>query len=52
MPPQKTPLGGEIYIHGGGVGGNWTWGCVAMNNEDIEEIYKLVNVGTRVAIYP
>lgn len=52
MPPQKTPLGGEIYIHGGGVGGNWTWGCIAMNNEDVEELYNLVNVGAKVTIYP
>jgi murein L,D-transpeptidase YafK len=30
MPPQKTALGGEIYIHGGGIESDWTWGCVAL----------------------
>src|SRR5215218_2965564 len=34
MPPQKTPLGGEIYIHGGGTERDWTEGCVAMKNEE------------------
>ena len=52
MPPQKTALGGEIYIHGGGVGSDWTWGCVALKNEEIEELYHLIGVGTKVAIRP
>lgn len=52
MPPQKTALGGEIYIHGGGVERDWTWGCVAMKNEDVEEIYNLAKVGMKVIIYP
>ncbi|HLM02936.1 MAG TPA: L,D-transpeptidase family protein, partial [Pyrinomonadaceae bacterium] len=30
MPPQKTALGGEIYIHGGGAALDWTEGCVAL----------------------
>jgi hypothetical protein len=42
MPPQKTKLGGEIYIHGGGTGRDWTWGCVALKNEDIEEIFAAI----------
>ena len=52
MPPQKTALGGEIYIHGGGTASDWTWGCVAMNNQEIEELFKAVPVGTRVEIRP
>jgi murein L,D-transpeptidase YafK len=52
MPPQKTALGGEIYIHGGGIGSDWTWGCVALTNEEIEEIFRVVPVGTRVTIKP
>ncbi|HEX6124914.1 MAG TPA: L,D-transpeptidase [Pyrinomonadaceae bacterium] len=50
MPLQKTALGGEIYIHGGGTDGDWTRGCIAMSNEDIEELYNTVPVGTRVFI--
>lgn len=52
MPPQNTALGGEVYIHGGGVASDWTWGCPALDNEDIEEIYNAVSVGTRVTILP
>jgi len=52
MPPQKTALGGEIYIHGGGVDNDWTWGCTAMKNEDIEELFAVLPIGTAVTIYP
>ena len=52
MPPQKTALGGEIYIHGGGVATDWTWGCVAMKNEEVEELFRSIPVGTRVTILP
>ena len=52
MPPQKTGLGGEIYIHGGGVESDWTCGCVAMTNEDIEELYDILLIGTPVLIRP
>ncbi len=52
MPPQNTALGGEIYIHGGGATRDWTLGCPAMNNPDIEEIYNAVPVGTPVTIRP
>ncbi len=52
MPPQKTALGGEIYIHGGGVKDDWTWGCVALRNEEIEELFSLVPVGAKVTIKP
>lgn len=52
MPPQKTALGGEIYIHGGGVARDWTWGCVALRNEEIEELFKTIPVGTKVTILP
>jgi murein L,D-transpeptidase YafK len=51
-PPQKTALGGEIYIHGGGTGGDWTLGCVAMKNEEIEELFNAVPVGAKITILP
>jgi murein L,D-transpeptidase YafK len=49
-PPQYTNLGGLIYIHGNGSGSDWTWGCVALENEDIKELYDAVPVGTPVTI--
>jgi murein L,D-transpeptidase YafK len=52
MPPQNTALGGEIYIHGGGTDGDWTQGCVALSNPDIDELFEMVTVGTRVTIRP
>ncbi len=50
MPPQKTALGGEIYIHGGGVKSDWTQGCIALKNEEIKEIYDAIPVGATVEI--
>ena len=52
MPSQKTKLGGEIYIHGGGTEGDWTDGCIAMKNEEMAELFSLISVGTKVTIYP
>jgi murein L,D-transpeptidase YafK len=51
-PPQYTNLGGLIYIHGHGSRSDWTWGCVALENEDIKELYEAVHVGTPVTILP
>jgi len=50
IPPWDTPLGGEIFIHGGGETWDWTYGCVAMRNKDIEELFKVITVGTLVVI--
>jgi murein L,D-transpeptidase YafK len=51
-PPQYTKLGGLIYIHGHGAKSDWTWGCVALENDDIKELYDAVSVGTPVTIKP
>ncbi len=51
-PPQNTALGGDIYIHGNGASSDWTWGCVALENEDIRELFSAVVVGTPVTIRP
>ena len=51
-PPQNTRLGGDIYIHGNGAQSDWTWGCVALENEDIRELFDAVTVGTPVTIQP
>jgi murein L,D-transpeptidase YafK len=57
-PPQNTPLGGQIGIHGVGAGDprmhsagiNWTSGCVALDNRQIEALRPWVKVGMRVEI--
>ena len=51
----KSP-GGDIFIHGRGnpvqqLIRDWTWGCIAVTNEEIEEIYAMVRDGTPIAIY-
>ncbi|HEV2862491.1 MAG TPA: L,D-transpeptidase [Pyrinomonadaceae bacterium] len=51
-PPWDTALGGEIMIHGGGTGGDWTLGCVALENQHIEELFKVLPMGTPVRIEP
>lgn len=51
-PPQNTPLGGDIYIHGRGATSDWTWGCVALEDEDIRELFDAISVGTAVVIEP
>lgn len=51
-PPWNTKLGGEIMIHGHGSSWDWTAGCIALNGQDIEELYRVVPVGTSVEIRP
>jgi hypothetical protein len=48
----KTPLGGEVMIHGADADRVGTAGCVGMNDEDIAELYPMVPIGTRVVIKP
>ena len=49
-PPQNTALGGLIYIHGNGSQSDWTWGCVALDDQDIRELFDAVPKGTEVII--
>jgi murein L,D-transpeptidase YafK len=51
-PPQHTALGGDIYIHGNGSTSDWTWGCVALENEDVKELFGAIALGTPVTIKP
>lgn len=47
--------GGDIMIHGlkdGRGEGDWTQGCIAVRNEEMEEIWDLVPEGTAVEICP
>ena len=47
-------IGGEIQIHaGGGTEANWTFGCMAMRDADIDALFArgAVRVGTEVRIW-
>ena len=57
-PPQNTALGGYIGIHGLGNRDpaihkkmNWTDGCIALTDEQIEQLAQWIDVGTRVVIF-
>lgn len=51
----KSP-GGDIFIHGGPnekvSRRDWTWGCVAVTDKEMEVIYSMVNPGTPIVILP
>ncbi len=52
-PPWDTPLGGYIMLHGGGIEkGDWTAGCVALNDSDMDILFAACEIGTEVAIFP
>lgn len=59
--------GGDIMIHGSANNrqiqalpkmmkymprNDWTWGCIAVKNVDMDEIWKLVDNGTPIIIFP
>lgn len=56
--PQNATIGGGIGIHGTwpreGYAidryDNWTQGCISMKNEDVEELYNMIPVGTKIQI--
>jgi murein L,D-transpeptidase YafK len=55
--PQDASIGGSIEIHGEGSGKatskfryNWTFGCVALKNTDMDKIYERIELGTPIAI--
>ena len=57
VPPQNTSLGGRIGIHGLGRGDktihetmNWTHGCIALTNEQIKNLDKLIKKDTIVVV--
>lgn len=52
MPPQKTRLGGEIYLHGRSQGTQGTQGCIAVDDCLIETLFEDVPLGTPVTILP
>ncbi|MEM1064424.1 MAG: L,D-transpeptidase family protein [Pseudomonadota bacterium] len=51
----KDP-GGDIFIHGTPAmfarrGPDWTWGCIAVTNREMDDIYAMVRTGTPISIY-
>ena len=57
VPPQNTPLGGRIGIHGLGRADekihksiNWTHGCIALTNGQIDHLSQWLDKGMLVKI--
>ena len=57
QPPQDTALGGYIGLHGIGIGDpkihqlyNWTNGCIAVTDAQINRLLPLIERGTRTTI--
>jgi len=49
--PRRASIGSLIEIHGeGGQGRDWTDGCVALANRDMDRVFALAQVGMRVTI--
>jgi len=49
--PRSAKIGGLIEIHGdGGKGVDWTEGCIALTDREIDLVYRIVSVGTPVTI--
>lgn len=43
--PNQIPAGYRVK-------GDWTEGCIAVSDDEIEEIYALARIGTQVEIRP
>lgn len=56
--PPNAGIGGDIGIHGVPDSKdyyidqniNWTLGCISLRNEDVNEIYQYIDIGTEVII--
>ncbi|MBI5867933.1 MAG: L,D-transpeptidase [candidate division Zixibacteria bacterium] len=49
--PKWVRIGGDIEVHGeGGRGTDWTKGCVALANNDMDRVMSYMDVGDRVTI--
>lgn len=59
---NKLQTGGDVKIHGLPnnpkyrpevyLNNDWTWGCIAVSNEEIDELYKNVKIGSVIYIFP
>lgn len=57
---QNKTAGGEIKIHGLPIGYeeknykryDWTWGCIALTNTEIDELYAHIKLGSPILILP
>lgn len=49
--PPTAKIGGMIEIHGnGGKGNDWTEGCIALTDKEMDSLFKVAEIGTTVTI--
>jgi murein L,D-transpeptidase YafK len=59
LPPHQTPLGGDLGFHGEGERWrgdsrylNWTYGCIALPDDEIDFLAERLRPGVPVWIHP
>jgi hypothetical protein len=54
----EFPVWNDILIHGGGSDADWTWGCIALDDQEVVELFDILKqstaggLGVRVEIHP
>jgi len=38
----EFPIWNDILIHGGGTASDWTWGCIALDDQDVIELFDIL----------
>ena len=51
-PEWGTALGGGVGIHGRRKGTDWTAGCVALSDKNVEELFRVLRLGDSIEILP
>lgn len=48
---SQQPIGGEIQIHGRGIRRNWTFGCTALRDGDVDELFAHPEIGVGTPVW-
>ena len=51
-PPQDTGLGGLIELHGFGGLSDWTAGCIAIENQEMDRVWEALAVNDTIVVVP
>lgn len=51
-PPQSTKLGGAVELHGNGGSQDWTAGCIAVEDKQIDQLWGVLGVGDTIVVLP
>ena len=53
-PPQNTQLGSLIEVHGNNQPGgpDWTWGCAALTDAQMDQLWNILGLGDTIVVKP